>query len=159
MNTATENLIDSQEQEEAYIFEKAKKDKNLRSLIFIQRQGEHEGKPFLRLCIDVRNKYTQAVEMVTIERTLNIEVKTERYQVKPISIFCFHMPTFYEHIQSFLKDLRPDSKVIFKVVAYNGCEADKETGTVRHQLYATIGNRSYFLSHYAGADNSASPVR
>jgi hypothetical protein len=159
MNTATENLIESIERQEdanRLIFDKAKKDKNARSLIFIQRPGEHNGKPFLRICIDTVSKYTGKPEMEFVEITEGIELKLERYQVKPVSIICFHMPTFYEHIQSFLKDIKPCKKISFKVVAYNSCDADAETQTVRHQLYATIDNRSYFLSCYVGADNTAS---
>lgn len=136
-------------------FFKAKKDKNLRAVLVIQR----DSKTFIRLCIDVKNKYTNSVESVFIETDTKISV--ENYQPnKQVSEICFHMSNYnYNSIQVFLNAIKKDSEVSFKVIANNTCETWSECNLVSHSLYGIVDEKIFFLSQYVGKDNLASPVR
>ena len=137
------------------LFLKAKKDKGLKAMLVIQRNSQ----TFIRLCIDVRNKYTESVESIFIETDTQISV--DNYQPnKEINEICFHMSNYnYNSIQVFLNAIKKESEVSFKVIANNTCETWKECNLVSHSLYGIVDEKVFFLSQYVGKDNLASPVR
>jgi hypothetical protein len=144
----------------------AKKDKNVSSLIIKREKTNGEMRDFMYLCIDTPIKYTEKTELVFVETNINLRVNnysklgTINLRKSDVSLICFHLSVYNENfVTNFLKSIKKDSIVSFKVVAYNGCDAWDEVGYVSHQLYGSIDGREYFLSSYVGKDNTASPVQ
>jgi hypothetical protein len=142
----------------------AKKDKNIRSLIVVKRSENNDIKTYMRLCLDVPVKYTDRKEFVSIETETEIKVNNysalENNTKSSVEMICFHCDVYNENfVTTFLKAIRKDSEINFRVTAYNGCDAWKEVGFVSHQLYGIVDNNEYFLSSYVGRGNSESPVQ
>lgn len=145
-------------------FLKAKKDKSLRALLVIQR----EGKTNIRLCIDGKIPYTDKVEQVFVETETEISIENyssyenEERRKRAVNSICFHESFYsgFNHIGTFLDAIKKDSDVRFKAVVFNGSNDIREVGFVRHSLYGIIdNNKSFLLSSYCGKDNSASPIQ
>jgi len=137
------------------LFLKAKKDKNLTSMLVIQRNLQ----TFIRLCINVKNKYNSNIESVFIETDTQINVDNYK-PMNEINEICFHVSNYnYNSIQVFLNAIKKESEVSFKVIAYNSCETWNECNLVSHSLYGLVDSKVYFLSQYVGKNNLASPVR
>lgn len=141
----------------------AKKDKAVQSLLVRQ----DDNKQYMYLCIDAKIPYTDKKETVFIETNTELrienysgsysELKTDR---KVINAICFHCTIYGENfVQTFLKAIKKDSDVSFKVVAYNSTDSYIRLGIVAHQLYGYIDNKEYFLSCFVGLDNTGSPVK
>ena len=152
----------------------AKKDKGLNSLLVISRTDSDSNvhRTFLRLCIDVKIKFTDRRESVFVECDTKVDVtnystyKTyedgnETHNPKrSTDKICFHNSIYGDsHITTFLNNIRKDSEVSFKVIAYNSSEFLNRNNMVSHSLYGYIDNKCYLLDKYTGADNSASPVQ
>lgn len=148
-------------------FLKAKKDKDLNSMLVIQRNGE----TFIRLCIEERSKYDRnKKETVFVETPTEIVIENysgynegETRKKREVNVICFHVSTYrysYDIVSTFLASIKTDSEVKFKVVAFNGCETHKEANFVHHSLYGVIdGKKCFFLADYVGKDNTASPIQ
>ena len=147
-------------------FLKAKKDKNLNSLLLIQRNGE----TFIRLCIDEKSKYSDKRETVFVETPTEVLIENysgydagETRKKREVNTICFHVSTYsysYDIVKTFLASIGKDSDVKFKVVAFNGCETHKEANFVHHSLLGVIDvKKCFFLSDYVGKDNTASPIQ
>ena len=148
-------------------FQKAKKDKDLNSMLVIQRNGE----TFIRLCIDERSKYDRnKKETVFVETPTEVVIENYSYYTegetrkkREVNTICFHLSAYkysYDTLSTFLNAIKADSEVKFKVVAFNGCETHKEANFVHHSLYGVIDNKKcFFLSDYVGKDNTASPIQ
>ena len=152
------------------VFFDARKDKKLNSFLVIQRAEKLEIRDpmqltYMRLCIYEKEKYSNKENLVFIET--DTEIRIENYShhgnlsERSISVICFQISVYREdcHIRTFLNAIKKESDVKFRVVAFNGCDYHREKQLVSHQLYGIVDNRSYLLSSYTGADNSASPVR
>lgn len=155
-------------------FLKAKRDKQLNSMLVIQREenrpsfeGGRAVYTYIRLCLNVKIKFSDKRELVFVETPT--EIKIENYsgygnsaEKKEIKNICFHCDVWNfsqpNHIQTFLNAITAKSDVSFRLVAYNGNDYYKETGQVAHQLYGIIDNKQYFLSYYVGKPNTAAPV-
>lgn len=150
-----------------------KKDKGLNSMLLISRKDDgHEHRTFIRLCIDVRIKFTDRKESVFVECDTTVEVtnystyKTyedgtdTHYPKKSTSNICFHNSIYGDsHVTTFLNNIKKDSEVSFKVIAYNNTDMLRRHDMVSHTLYGYIDNKCYMLDKYVGSDNSASPVQ
>lgn len=153
------NLINKNMKIESELFFKAKKDKNLNAFILIDRPGDPS---LIRLCIHERSKYNNETNYNFIE--VPTEIKIDNYaghdKDKAIKKICFHESIYNDnHIKTFLDAIKKTSDVLFKVVAFNSCDAWKAVNFVSHQLYGIVDNKTYFLSTYIGNDNSASPIQ
>ena len=146
----------------------AKKDKNITAIVVISRtetDGIH--RTYIRLCLDVPVKYTEKKEMVFVETPT--EIKIDNYSGSylssmktkvDISTICFHLPIYNEnYVKTFLMQIKKDSEVTFKIVAFNSSDMLNELSLVSHQLYGTIDGKEYFLNSYVGHNNTASPVQ
>ena len=151
----------------------AKKDKGLNSLLVISRKddGTDTHRNFIRLCIDVRIKFTDRKESVFVECDTKVDVTNySTYRTydngnvthnpkKSTDNICFHNSIYGDsHITTFLNNIKKDSEVSFKVIAYNNSEFLNRNNMVSHSLYGYIDQKCYLLEKYVGGDNSASPV-
>lgn len=151
----------------------AKKDKNRSALIVTQRMYEGKLRQYMYMCVEERSKYTMDSTTTYVDtdteivfdnyyRFMDGEPCTKEEKEKAVSFIGFYLcaSTWTDnHINTFLNAIKKESDVKFKVVAYNTSDVTKAAGIVCHQLYGIVDGRSYFLSAYAGADNSASPVQ
>ena len=137
-------------------FLKAKSDKNLSGFVLLQINGEK----FMRLAIRQRIKYTNAEETIFVECPTDIFTDNLSHGRKVVTAISFHFFVYSKsHIHTFLKSIKKDSDVSFKVIAYNSCDVWNDCHLVNHKLYAHVDNSIFFLGEYTGRDNSASPVR
>lgn len=137
-------------------FLKAKSDKNLRALVV----HNHQFKPSIRLVIDEKSKYSTESNTVFIESETAIRVESYKQGIdKSTFKIVFGESVYMEsHIKTFLKDIKKNSSVTFKVVAFNSSENLNAVNFVKHTLYGYIDNKMYLLSDYTGPQNLASPV-
>lgn len=152
------------------LFLRAKKDKHLRSMLVIDRiekndENIEERKKYIRLCIDIRSKYKTVISPETEFVETPTEIRYEDYSGQSIiknskSLSAvFHMSIYLDsHILTFLKSIRKDSDVSFKIVAFNSCESWNTANFVHHSLYGIINDNYYLLQEYTGFDNLASPI-
>lgn len=158
------------------MFLKAKNDKNLTAMLIIDRYeytdntlSEQIRKKYIRLCLDMKNKYTDQSEMVFVES--NTDIYYEDYSGKSIIKYaednktlktCFHCSVYKyhaNHINTFLKAIKKDSEVKFKVITFNNSEWNKDNNSNCHQLYGIVNDNFYLLDVYNGSQNLASPVQ
>jgi len=147
------------------LFLQAKKDKNLRAFLVIQRKEETD-RTYIRLCLDVPVKFSDRKESVFVET--DTEIRVDNYsgrnggKKEPIEI------SFYEsvyptcgpgHISTFLNAIKKDSDVKFRIVAWSASDNLRNVGFTQHILYGRIDDKEYLLSTYVGPENSASPVK
>lgn len=154
------------------LFLKAKKDKRLHAMLVIDRHEVDENDStkqgrikIIRLCLDIKSPYDQTSHTSFVET--DTEIRYEDYSGKslikenPKYKTVFHMSIYgrTHHILTFLKAIKKDSEVSFKVVAYNSCESWNEVGFVHHSLYGIINDNYYLLDEYTGKNNTASPIQ
>jgi len=149
------------------IFLQAKKDKNLRSFLLFDENSTGKRMKYIRLAIDVKNKYSNNYESpIFIE--CDTDIKYEDYSGKQLIKnndnykTCFHCSIYSNesHIKTFLKAINKNTDVKFKVIAYNGCEAWEKLNLVHHSLYGIINDKDvYLLEQYTGHNNTASPIQ
>lgn len=143
----------------------ALKDKSMRTLLVVNRMEGDLRKVAMTAVLEVKIPYTEKTEMVWVDAETDMRI--ENYssygngsEKRATGTICFHLSRWEgNHIETFLKDIKKDSDVRFKVVAFNGNETWKEVGLVSHSLYGEIGNKCYLLDTFVGKDNTASPVR
>ena len=151
-------------------FFEARKDKQLSAMIVVQRHERNEQnvqilRTYLRLCIHEKEKYTGTTKYVFVETDTNISVTNHSQGTEStkrnITEICFNESVYgpENHIMTFLNDIKKDSEVNFRVVAFNGSNYWNQKNAVSHQLYGSIDKKRYLLSFYVGADNTASPVQ
>lgn len=152
------------------LFLKAKKDKALSAMLVMDRfqmneEGSTERRKFIRLCLDIKNPYDTMSHTSFVET--DTEIRYEDYSGKSLikehtdysTIFHERIYGNTNHILTFLKSIKKDSEVSFKVVAYNSCESWEKAGFVHHSLYGIVNDNYYLLSEYTGYDNIASPIQ
>jgi hypothetical protein len=148
----------------------AKKHKGLSGFLVISRLGENENKPFIRLCLDVEIPFKGSTEMVFVET--ETEIKIENYsggsysyqpRIEPTKIAfqesCGH---YYNHADTFLRAIKKDTDVKFRIVAFNGSIAlsSHTEPMTNHKLYGILNDKdAYLLSAYTGFQDINSPVR
>lgn len=152
----------------------AKKDKNVRSLIVAKTDKYGQDRTYMYLCIDAPIPYTDKKELVFVETDTDIRI--ENYSAHSwfndnggkvkINKICFHCDCYRNgdieqgnYVANFLRSIKKDSDLSFKVVAYNSCDTYNELKVVAHQLYGYIDNKEYFLSSFVGYNNTASPIQ
>ena len=152
------------------LFLKARKDKQLRSMLVIDRidkddDGKEARRKYIRLCLDIKSPYDFTSHMSFVET--DTEIRYEDYsgqsliKQSPNYDAVFHNSIYghSNHISTFLNHINKDSDVSFKVVAFNSCEAWKKVDFVHHSLYGIINDRYYLLNEYTGQNNLASPIQ
>ena len=136
-------------------FLKAKKDKNLNSMLIMQNNG----RSFIRLCIDEKSKYSERSDTVFIETDTTISIDKHK-QDFDVSKICFHIPHYnYSPVKTFLDAIKKDSEVSFKIIAFNGSNLLNEVNFVSHKLYGIIDNKIFLLDIFTGLNNLASPIQ
>ena len=136
-------------------FLKAKKDKNLNSMLIMRVSG----KSFIRLCINEKSKYTEMEQTVFIETDTKISIDNYNPS-REIGNICFHLSHYnYSPVKTFLDSIKKDSEVSFKVIAFNGSNLLKEVNFVSHKIYGVIDEKIFLLDIYTGLNNLASPVQ
>ena len=154
-------------------FLKAKNDKDINSFLVIDREEYTDNtlttkarRKYMRLCLEKKKPYSQEKESIFVESetSINYEDYSEDHKFKIYETrieTCFHCSIYRSgsHILTFLKAIKKDSEVKFKVIAFNGCEFYKATGLTHHSLYGVVNDNYYFLSDYVGNQNLASPIR
>jgi len=152
------------------LFLKAKKDKQLRSMLVIDRiekdaEGKEYRRKYIRLCLDIKSPYDFMSHTSFVET--DTEIRYEDYSghslinQSPHYKTSFHMSIYghSNHISTFLNAIKKDSEVSFKIVAFNSCESWEKVNFVHHSLYGIINDRFYLLQEYTGQDNTASPIQ
>lgn len=139
-------------------FFKAARDKNLSAFLVIQRGGES----IIRLCLNVRSKYTGQDHVEFVETPAEIRITNFKHASK-INEICFHETIYYtyaNHVGTFLKSIKPSSDVKFMVIANNGSTNTEAIDWTNHKLYALIDDKhTYLLSSYTGPNNIISPIK
>jgi len=136
-------------------FLKAKKDKNLNSMLIMQNSG----RSYIRLCIDEKSKYSERTETIFIETDTKISIDSYRQSFE-ISKICFHISQYnYSPIKTFLDAIKKDSEVSFKIIAFNGSNLLNEVNFVSHKLYGVIDSKIFLLDIFTGLNNLASPIQ
>ena len=142
----------------------AKKDKCLSAFLVISRtdSGTTTHRSYLRLCLDVRVKYSNDRETIFVE--CDAEISVTNYSPaenrKSNSNICFHMTNYGDRqMYSFLKAIKKDSDVRFEVIAYNNSNLLTENNMVSHKLIGKINDDEYLLDFYTGSDTINSPVK
>ena len=143
------------------LLKKARKDKQLNSVLFIYSKNES----FMRICVHEKSKYGTGTEQVFIE--IPVIFKLDGYskdfnlnKLENLRIICFHESVYgYSHVLTILNAIKKDSKIICQVVAFNGCSIDEGKDIVRHKATILIDNNAYLFSSYTGANNTASPIQ
>ena len=155
-------------------FFKAKKDKQLTSVVLIQREEkrpEDEGGrkiySYIRLCLEVKIPFTDKRDHVFVEAPTTFRIEnysgySDSEARREIKTICFHCSVYHfghpDHVQTFLDAIKPKSKVSFRVVAYNGSDYYRKNNLVNHCIYGEVDNKEYLLSYYVGSENTAAPV-
>jgi hypothetical protein len=152
------------------LFLKARKDKQLRSMLVIDRidkddDGKEARRKYIRLCLDIKSPYDFTSHMSFVET--DTEIRYEDYSGQSLirqspnynTVFHNSIYGYSNHISTFLNHINKDSDVSFKVVAFNSCEAWKKVDFVHHSLYGIINDRYYLLNEYTGQNNLASPIQ
>jgi len=136
-------------------FQKAKKDKNLNSMLVMKTNGNC----FIRLCIDEKSKYSERTETVFIETETKLSIDNYK-QSFDIGKICFHLPHYnYSPVKTFLDAIKKDSEVSFKIIAFNGSNLLNEVNFVSHKLYGIIDEKIFLLDIFTGLQNLASPIQ
>ena len=137
-------------------FLKAKKDKNLNSMLIMQNSR----RSYIRLCIDEKSKYSERTETIFIETDTKISIDNYNRQGFEISKICFHISHYnYSPIKTFLDAIKKDSEVSFKIIAFNGSNLLNEVNFTSHKLYGIIDNKIFLLDIFTGLNNLASPIQ
>lgn len=147
-------------------FMKAKNSKEVRAIVIASRTDNNVKRNYMYLCLEETSKYDRNKRaQIYVETDTEFRIENysshagEQIEVDTILFHCHVWHNGPDHISTFLAAIKKTSNVKFRVVAYNGSEFNKEKNTVSHQLYGIIDEKSYFLSSYDGANNSASPVQ
>jgi hypothetical protein len=157
-------------------FLKAKTDKELTAMLIVDRfeftdntLTDQIRKKYIRLCLDVKNKYNNESEMIFVECDTDIyyEDYSGKYTIKNSENnntlkTCFHCSIYKyhaNHINTFLKAIKKESDVKFKVICFNNSQFYNDNDLVCHQLFGIIDDKFYFLDSYVGRSNLASPVQ
>jgi hypothetical protein len=137
-------------------FLKAKKDKNLNSMLIMQNSR----RSYIRLCIDEKSKYSERTETIFIETDTKISIDNYNRQGFEISKICFHISHYnYSPIKTFLDAIKKDSEVSFKIIAFNGSNLLNEVNFTSHKLYGIIDNKIFLIDIFTGLNNLASPIQ
>ena len=131
---------------------KAKKDKNLRSIVIQDRND----KQVLRLCIEQRNKYNNESNMIYVE--CETDIKYSAYN-RDISECSFILEMFNNHIRTFLRKIGKNSNVSFVARIGNLNQYIEEKQLQRYELFGKIGKDTYLLSETVMPQNTASPIK
>lgn len=132
-------------------FLKAKKDKDLTSIVVQHRPSE--GKPTLRLCFDRINKYNKELYRDYFE------CETEIIGTYTEASFCLMFVNANDSpVRTFLKNIRKNSDVKFKVRDWNGNQYTREAGLKTYELFGIINGEYYLLDSTVMKRNSASPI-
>jgi hypothetical protein len=148
------------------LFLKAKNDKNLSSML-VSDYVDHNNirKQTIQLSIPIKKKYGNDHfddEYIYTDTDITYEDYSTGHkisQAKENGRLKFSDLVWYRpHLFTFLKAIKKDSDVRFKVIAFNSCENWLKVDFVSHQLYGIIDDNYYLLDTYVGYDNSASPI-
>lgn len=135
-------------------FLQAKKDKKLDAFMVVQQNDT----PLIRLAI--ASKYSAGRDSVECPTEIRIESFGGREkEIKKILFYESIYHTSEGHVATFLKAIKKDSDVRFRVVAFNACENYERVGFESHQLYGIINERVYLLVNHVGPQNLASPAQ
>jgi hypothetical protein len=136
-------------------FLKAKKDKNLNSMLVMQNNGS----PFIRLCINEKSKYSERSETAFVETDTQISIDNYNKHFT-VGKICFHIPHYnYSPVKTFLDSIKKDSEVSFKIIAFNASNLLDEVNFVSHKLYGIIDNKIFLLDIFTGLNNLAAPIQ
>jgi beta-mannanase len=143
------------------LLKKARKDKQLNSVLFIYSKNES----FMRLCVHERGKYSNGLEQVFIE--IPVKFRLDGYsknydlnKLENLNRICFHESVYgYSHVTTILNAIKKDSVICCHVVAFNGCNNDEGQNIVRHKATIQVDEKIFLFSSYVGPDNLASPIR
>ena len=150
------------------IFLKACKDRTVSSLcIFDRLDNNGERRQNLQLSIPIKPKYNNNFgcdsEYICTDTVIRYEDYSGNSTInKALQNNCLVLSTLVynrPHLFTFLRSIKKDSEVSFKVIAFNGNDNYKNVNFVSHQIYGIIDEKYYFLENYTGPDNTASPIR
>jgi hypothetical protein len=144
----------------------AKNSKELSCMCISKFSRNNENKEIMYLCLNVKIPYTDKKELVFVETDAKIEIENysgfgDSSKTIPINAFHFNCAAYLttpNFIVNFLNQIKKDSEIRFKIVAYNSSNMLISLNLVSHQLYGYINDKEYFLNSYTGLNNSASPV-
>jgi len=136
------------------VFLKAKKDRNLRNMLIIDRIDEvtNSRRQLIRLCVDLKKKYSSDLIPETEFIECDTEIRYENYSYMDNGVkrenfnTCFFTDcAYYPHVHTFLNDIKKDSDISFKIVAFNNNDNFRNANFVHHTLYGIIDNKRYYL--------------
>ena len=143
---------------------KAMRSKDLRAIVIFDRNNNGTREQLIRLHIEEPSKYSNK-KTVYIE--FPIDIRYEDYSQRDtknsenfrVSFLEWVYPGTVSHINTFLSMIKENTDLVFVVRIQNNCEFFDNNGLFHHQLFAYVGDKTFFLSDYVGNNNSASPIQ
>jgi hypothetical protein len=152
---------------------KIKNDKAINSIAIVDRMeylkdGTTLRTRAFRFFLNVKDKYSEEIFPVMFDEPADIRYEdyTQDVEVKPKDsplLYVFFYESYYHnqdsHWKTFLKKIKKDCDISFKIRINNNSEFNARNGTGHHQLFGFINDDCYFLKDFVGEQNSASPVQ
>ena len=129
-------------------FLRACKDKNISSLCIFDRFEDKTRKQYLQLSIPLKTKYNSLSydnEYIYSDTSIRYEDYSRNHTIddsvtdETLKV-CFHIYP-RPHLFTFLKTIKKDSEVSFKVIAFDCNDNWEKVGFVSHQIYGIVDDK------------------
>jgi hypothetical protein len=149
------------------VFLRAKSAKELRNLLIMDFKDDNgQRRKIIRLCLDMKRPYNLDTETIFIETETDIFYDDYSHEHiinvngDNLKTCFFTDSSYYAHIHTFLKAIKKETDVKFKIVAFNNNDNYRQANFVCHSLYGILNDKDYYLlTTYFGPDNLAAPIR